>query len=318
MTFIAGIDIGGTKIAVAIAAVGGDVLARDSLLMDADRTPHDVMHQTLEMVQSLAEAHNARLAAVGIGCAGPLDLEGGIVINPPNMPRSWQQFPLRSFVEDSFGIPVILDNDANAAALGEYFYGAGRGYTDLVYMTISTGIGVGIIAGNNLVHRWGEGGHVTVQPDGAPCGCGARGCMEALCSGTSIARRAAERLHQGSASTMRDMVADIEDVTAKTVEEAARAGDELAGTIWRETISFLAIGVGSIVALLAPQAVILGGGVAAGAGEFLLQPLREELNERVRILVMSEVRILQAGLGANSGIYGALVLGARALQPVRT
>ena len=148
MTFIAGIDIGGTKIAVAIAAESGEVLGRSSLPLDVDRSPHSMMDQMLEIIKTLADAHQVRLAAVGIGCAGPLDLERGIVINPPNMPRSWQQFSLRSFVADRLGIPVIVDNDANAAALGEYFYGAGRGYTDLVYMTISAGIGVGIIAGN--------------------------------------------------------------------------------------------------------------------------------------------------------------------------
>jgi glucokinase len=315
---IAGIDIGGTKIAVSIAAAGGQIIARNSFPTDADGAPHEVMNQALAAIESLANAHHVRLRAVGVGCAGPLDFERGIVLTPPNMPRSWRQFPLRSVVESRLGLPVILDNDANAAALGEYFYGAGRGYTDLVYMTISTGIGVGIIASNNLVHRGGEGGHITVQPGGALCGCGARGCMEGLCSGTGIALRAQEHLRSGAPSKLREMVTDIEQVTAKIVEHAAREGDDLASAVWRETIDLLAIGIGSIIALLAPQAVVLGGGVAVGAGEFLLQPLREELNERVRIVPMDEVRVLQARLEGDSGIYGALVLGARALQPVRT
>ena len=109
-------------------------------------------------------------------------------------------------VENKLGVPVTLDNDANAAALGEHLYGAGRGYSDLVYLTISTGVGGGIIAGNNLVHRLGEAGHVTVQPDGALCGCGARGCLEALCSGTAIARRAQEQLLGERPSLLRQMV----------------------------------------------------------------------------------------------------------------
>ena len=176
----------------------------------------------------MAEKHQGQLASIGIGCAGPLDFDLGHVLSPPNMPRSWRQFPLRSFVENKLGLPVALDNDANAAALGEHLYGAGRGYSDLVYLTISTGIGVGIIAGERLVHRLGEGGHVTVQPGGALCGCGARGCMETLCSGTGIARRAQEQLHSGRISKMLDMVSDPKEVTAKTVEDAARAGDELA------------------------------------------------------------------------------------------
>jgi len=221
-------------------------------------------------------------------------------------------------VESKLGVPVTLDNDANAAALGEHLYGAGRGYSDLVYLTISTGIGGGIIADNNLVHRLGEAGHVTVQPGGALCGCGARGCLEALCSGTAIARRAQEQLLGERPSLLRQMVSDRRELTAKTVEEAARAGDDLACEVWQATITFMAIGIGSIIALLAPQTVILGGGVAAGAGEFLLQPLRAELRKRVCILHMENVPILKAGLGADSVIHGALVLGARALQTARS
>jgi len=315
---IAGIDIGGTKAAVAIAIPGGEIIARTSFPTGANRPAHDVVDQALTLLADMAEAHESRLTAAGIGCAGPLDLEGGIVISPPNLPRSWRQFPLRAIVEAKLGVPVTLDTDANAAVLGEHFYGAGRGYSDLVYLTISTGIGGGIIAGNNLVHRLGEAGHVTVQPAGALCGCGARGCLEALCSGTAIARRAQEQLRGERPSMLRQMVSDGRDVTAKTVEEAARAGDDLACEVWQDTITFMAIGIGGIIASLAPQAVILGGGVAAGAGEFLLQPLRAELRTRVRILPMENVAVLKAGLGADSGIYGALVLGARALQTARS
>lgn len=315
--FIAGIDIGGTKIAVAIASAGGQVIGRSSFPTDPDRSPHESMNQALEALASLAEKHQGQLVSIGIGCAGPLDFDLGHVLSPPNMPRSWRQFPLRSFVENELKLPVALDNDANAAALGEHLYGAGRGYSDLVYLTISTGIGVGIIAGDRLVHRLGEGGHVTVQPGGALCGCGARGCMETLCSGTGIARRAQEQLRSDRISKMLDTVSDIKQVTAKTVEDAARSGDELANEVWRETIDLLAIGIGSIVALLAPQAVILGGGVTAGAGEFLLQPLRDALKGSMHIITMQKVAVLQAGLGSESVIHGALVLAARALQPVR-
>ncbi|MCU1263716.1 MAG: glucokinase [Acidobacteria bacterium] len=228
------------------------------------------------------------------------------------MPDSWHHFALRSFVKRQTGLPVVIENDANAAALGEHLYGAGRGYHDLVYLTISTGIGGGIIADDALAHRRGEAGHVTVVPDGALCGCGARGCLEAECSGTAIGRRARRYLQAGRASKLREMVSDTELVTAKTVADAVREGDELACTVWRETIRLMAVGIGSIVALLVPQAVILGGGVAAGAGELLLQPLREELQQRVHIVSMNSFKILQAGLGADSGLYGALALGSRA------
>jgi len=310
---IAGIDIGGTKIAVAIAAAAGKIVASNSFPTEGGRTPQDLMGQALETIERLAETHHGRLVAIGIGCAGPLDLDRGVVLAPPNMPRNWRQFPLRSFVESKSRLPVIVDNDANAAALAEHLFGAGRGYSDLVYFTISTGIGGGIITNNVLAHRWGEAGHVTVNPGGALCGCGARGCLEAECSGTSIARRAQEHLLSGKPSKLRDLVEDIKQVSAKTVTDAAREGDELACAVWQETVSLMAIGIGSIVALLAPQAIILGGGVTAGAGEFLLQPLRAELNERVRIVSMEGVQVLQAAFGADSGLYGALALAAGAL-----
>jgi glucokinase len=311
--FIAGIDIGGTKIAVAIAKEGGDVIARSSVRTDADLSPDVVVAQLIEMLERLAETHDGRLAAIGIGCPGPLDLDRGRLLSPPNMPRSWQNFPLRDVVEQESDLPVVVENDANAAALGEHLHGAGRGYSDLVYLTISTGIGGGIIADNNLVHRAGEAGHVTVKPDGALCGCGARGCLEAECSGTAIARRAQEYLIAGKPSKLLEMVSDIKQVTAKTVAAAAREGDEPACEVWRETISLMAVGIGSIVALLSPQAVILGGGVTAGAGDLLLQPLRDELQTRVHIVSMSSIAILPAGLGAASGLYGALALGSRAV-----
>ncbi len=311
--FIAGIDIGGTKIAVGIASPDGEVIACTSFPTDLDGSPQESMNQALNALARLAEKHEGQLASVGIGCAGPLDFDLGNVLAPPNMPRSWRDFPLRSFVENKLKLPVALDNDANAAALGESLYGAGQGYSDLVYLTISTGIGVGIIAGDRVVHRLGEGGHVIVAPDGALCGCGAHGCMETLCSGTGIAKRAQEQLRSGRASKMLDLAGDVTQVTAITVEDAARLGDELATEVWQETVELLAIGIGSIMVLLAPQAVILGGGVAAGAGEFLLGPLRVALKKRVRIV--HGVEILRAGLGSESGIHGALVLAARALRP---
>jgi glucokinase len=313
---IAGIDIGGTKIAVAIASAGGDVIARTAFPTDRDGSPRDSMTRALDILTSLADQHQGELASVGIGCAGPLDFELGHVLCPPNMPRSWHNFPLRLFVEDKLKVPVKLDNDANAAALGENLYGAGRGFSDLVYLTISTGIGVGIIAGDKLVHRMGEGGHVTVQPGGALCGCGARGCMETLCSGTGIARRAQDRLRSGVVSKMTDMVSNGEQLTARIVVDAVRSGDSLAIEVWHQTIELMAIGIGSIVVLLSPQAVILGGGVAAGAGDFLIQPLRAALRDHVHIVNIREVALLQAGLGSESGIHGALVLAARALPTV--
>jgi len=307
--FIGGIDIGGTKISVGIAKPHEKLITSDYFLNSESDSAEKTILKALAALTSLAMQAKGRLTAIGIGCPGPLDFEAGKFLAPPNLPASWHHFPIRQFVEEKTDLRVVIDNDANAAAVGEHLFGAGRGYTDLVYLTISTGIGGGIIADNKLAHRWGEAGHITVQPDGELCGCGARGCLEAVCSGSGIARRARNYLNSGRPSLMREMAAGISQVTAKTVIDAVRANDELANSIWHETIKFMAIGIGGMMAVLAPQAVILGGGVAIGAGDVLLKPLREELKQRVRIIEPSPVML--ASLASESVLYGALALASR-------
>jgi glucokinase len=306
---VAGIDVGGTKIAVALAAPGGRVISRTRFRTRLEAGPHAVLEDAAAEIKRMLEAAGTKLTAVGVGCGGPLDRQRGLILSPPNLP-GWDEFPVASLLEERLGAPVRLDNDANAAALGERAYGAGRGLDDLVYITISTGIGGGIIVGGNLVHGVGDGagevGHMTVLPEGPTCGCGARGCLEAICSGTSIARRAGERLRAGASSSLSPLGADA--VTAQAVAEAAKGGDRLATEVWEETIYYLAVGVGNLFNLLAPEAVILGGGVST-AGEQLFGPLRREVRGRVKMLPAEKINVVQAALGGDSGIYGALILG---------
>jgi glucokinase len=262
----------------------------------------------------MAREEGARVVAVGVGCGGTLDRGRGVILSPPNLP-GWDEFPVVALVRERFGVPVALDNDANAAALGELTYGAGRGLKHLVYITISTGIGGGVIVRGKLVHGVhdgaGEVGHMTVLPDGPLCGCGARGCLEALCSGTSIARRARERLAAGEPSLLSSL--DTAEVTAQSVALAAREGDALASKVWYDTIRHLSVGVGNIFHALAPEAVVIGGGVST-AGEQLFTPLREHVRARVRMLPAGKINILQAALGGDSGIHGAAILGQSALE----
>lgn len=308
---VAGIDIGGTKIAVAIADDDGRVLSMTRFPTRTERDPFDIIDEAVEKIQAMVREAEAALIGVGVGCGGPLSRERGVTVNPPHLP-GWEEFPIVEHLEKRFGVPVNFDNDANAAALGEHEYGAGRGLRNLIYITISTGIGGGIIVGGEIVHGIGDGageiGHSCVQPDGVQCLCGARGCMEMLCSGTNIARRAKERLAQGAGSSMQRFADEAGNITTEMVVDAARGGDPLANEIWDETIRFLAIGINNIIVTLAPQAVILGGGVST-VGEMLLVPLRRELAARVKILPVEQVQILQAALGGDSGIYGALMLG---------
>ena len=309
---IAGIDIGGTKIALALSNTDGEILSRRRFPTQTEIGPTQILEHVFQEIEGMLRETSAKLCGAGIGCAGPLDLERGLVMSPPNLP-GWDKFPLALLVRERLRVPVLLDNDANAAALGEHERGAGRGLRDMVYMTISTGIGGGIIVDGKLVRGIaggaGEVGHLTVLPTGPECGCGARGCLETLCSGTAIARRARERIAQGASSSLiSSMVKDLREVTAETVAVAAQRGDMLAREIWDETIYYLSIGVGNIISVLAPEAIIIGGGVSS-SGEQLLGPLRRKVAERMHMLPIEKIRIVRAALGEDSGLHGALTLG---------
>lgn len=313
---IAAVDIGGTKIALGLSDLEGRALPFRRFPTRVERGPHRVVEQALDELAGMSAEAGGRVVAVGVGCGGPLSRSRGLILSPPNLP-GWDEFPVVDLLRERLSVPVLLDNDANAAALGEHQYGAGRGAENLVYVTISTGIGGGLIVNGRLVHgvgdAAGEVGHMVVAPGGPPCGCGARGCLEALCSGTSIARRAAERLAGGGRdSLLLGGGGGLKEITARAVAEAARAGDAVASEVWDETVEYLALGLGNVIAALAPEAVILGGGVST-AGDQLLVPLRERIRRSVKIAPVEAVRIEQAALGGDSGVYGALILGRQAL-----
>jgi glucokinase len=307
---LAGIDIGGTKIALGLGGLDAQLLSLSRLPTQTEPGPHRIMQAALDRLEQMALEIEAQIVAIGVCCGGPLDRQKGLILSPPNLPR-WDEFPIMKVVNERFAVPALLDNDANAAALGELHYGAGRGLQDLMYMTISTGIGGGLIVRGKVVHgvadAAGEVGHMTVQPDGPLCGCGSRGCLEVICSGTAIARRARERLLSGNVHSSMNG----KSITAKVVAEAAREGDVVAREIWDETVYYLAIGIGAVISILAPEAVILGGGVSL-AGDQLLEPLKEQVQSRSKLLPADKINILQAALAGDSGVYGTLFLAQRA------
>lgn len=312
---IAGIDIGGTKIAIALETLGGERVVSLRLPTEVEIGAYRIVENISRVITEILEEKRFTLAAIGIGCPAPLDIEKGLVMSPSNL-RDWDDFPIVKLFEERFNVPVVLDNDANTAALGEYVHGAGRGFSNIVYITVSTGIGGGIILGGEILHGVsagaGELGHTIVQPGGVRCNCGSTGCLETICAGVHIARRARERLEKGEPSLMNEMIADINEVTAKTVVEAVRQGDKLAVEIWEETCRFLAIGIGNSITLLAPEAVVIGGGIAAATGELLFAPLRRLLPEFVSMIPAEKINILPAELGDESGVCGALVLAKKA------
>jgi glucokinase len=307
------IDIGGTKLAAGVVDAGGTILVRGEVPTLAAEGPERVLNRILRLAENVLAAPRVSTDAIqriGIGCAGPVDRRAGLILNPPNLP-GWIRVPLVERIEKALGHPVVLENDANAAALGEFRYGAGKGASSLVYMTVSTGIGSGIILDGKIWHGVkdgaGEVGHMTLLPDGPMCGCGNRGCLEALASGPSIVRRAREALVTGRPSRLRE----AGGFTAADVVRLAKEGDPIAAEVWAETVGYLGLGVAAMVMILAPERVVIGGGVTQ-AGDFLFEPLRREVRRRVKLVAIESVPILPAALGPDVGILGAAAV---ALEP---
>jgi glucokinase len=286
---VLGLDIGGTKIAAGVVAPDGEVHGFVSAATEADGAVG--VERLLELGRRALAASGLEAGRVGIGCGGPLDSEHGVLVAPLHLP-GWHGIPIAELATEAFGLPAVLDNDAVAGAAGEHRYGAGRGTRDMVYLTISTGVGGGVVIDGEL-HRGrsgngGELGHVTVDWHGRRCrGCGRRGCLEAYCSGTSIAERANE--------------AGMHDATAADVAQAARAGNAVASAVWDETCEALACGIVSIANLFEPEVVVLGGGVVR-TGEQLLAPVRELVRSQT---VGPSVEVVRSALGDAVGVVGA-------------
>ncbi len=305
---IAGIDIGGTKIALAIATPDRRIIAKTKFPTEIARGPEWILQDCAERAAKLAAEAGAEVSGFGVGCAGPVDIANGRVLSPPNLP-GWNNFPIVEALAKYSGVPVVLENDANVAALGEQAFGAGRAFNNIIYVTISTGIGGSIISSGNIIHgltgNAGEIGHMTVMPGGPVCGCGARGCLEAICSGTNIAKRFLQELHNGRESSLK--LVSGTPITTVDVARAAAAGDPLAKEVWDETIYYLAIGIGNLIVMFEPEAIIIGGGVSL-TGDLLFAGLRTAVKEHVKIFPIDKIQILPAELGGESGLYGTLAL----------
>ena len=258
----------------------------------------------------------SEVEACGIGFGGPVDFETQRVISSTHV-AGWEDVPLATIVGRELKLPTILENDANAGGLGEFVYGAGRGCRNLVYLTISTGIGGGIILDGGIFRgsdgNAGEWGHVPVMADGPGCDCGNRGCLEAVCSGKSIGRRAEEAVcqHPRRGKFILDLAAG-EEITAKVVFSAARQGDRLAREIVEETCTFLGMGIAAVVNGLAPDRVVIGGGVAR-AGGGLFEPLRIHAARFTMPVHRPHLCIVPARRGGNSVLMGGVSLAKKLL-----
>ncbi|MEW6515954.1 MAG: ROK family protein [candidate division FCPU426 bacterium] len=306
-----GVDLGGSNLTAAAVTSAGKLLRLKKTTTDSHTGVENTIGKIIGLVRELqsgAGGAKARIRAIGFGVPGVIDCSRGLVKYSPNLP-GWKNIPLAQKLRTALKTDIRIDNDANVAALGEQWLGAGKKHGHVVVYTLGTGVGGGIILDNRLVHGAcdgaGELGHMTILPDGPRCGCGNRGCLEALASGTAIAREGRLWIKKRPGSKLARLCGgDPRSVTAKKVFEAARSGDPGARDIIRRTGVYLGIAVANVINLLNPELVIIGGGVSQ-AGEELLRHVRLESQRRVLNDLGRCARIVSAKLGDRAGVFGA-------------
>jgi glucokinase len=310
-----GIDLGGTKIRFAIVAPGGRVLKRHVHRTAVARGARQITRDIDACFRTCLGPGVREVRSIGIGVAGQVD-RAGVVVSSPNL--GWKNVPLRAHLERALRLPVTVTNDVRAATYGEWHYGAGRGKHDLVCVFVGTGVGGGIVAEGQLRYgasdTAGEVGHMTIVANGRKCHCRNLGCLEAYVGGWAIAERAREAVERDP-SRGRKMLARAgrrELISAKTVEEAARAGDPLARSLLRETTEYLAAGLVSVVNGFNPQVLVLGGGVIEGT-PWLLAPTAARIRARALGVAVRRLQVARARLGPDAGVLGAASMARRSV-----
>lgn len=303
-----GIDLGGTKISGVLADGDGVEKAKEIVLTNATEGEQAVLGRITKLIVSLMDKAGVaanQVSGIGIGSPGAMDIEKGILIQTANLP--FTDFNLVEPIWAQFGIPTYLDNDANVAALAEYTFGAGMGSQNMIFITVSTGIGGGAVLGGKFYRGSTcnalEVGHITVERNGGPCKCGNIGCAELYASGLAIGKAAEEAVAAGKATTL----SVCETLSAYEVFQAADQGDKVALEIVTQALDYLGICVANTVAIFDPDLVVIGGGVAQ-AGDIVFDRVREAVRTHCLKPVARHVRIVPAALGSDAGVVGAVAL----------
>ena len=308
-----GVDIGGTNVKIALVDEKGIIAYSNSVPTRAEMGYEYTIQNIITTIKdSLKESNNdiSCIGGIGFGLPGQIDSSNGIVRLLPNIP-GWVEVPLAKIVKDEFNVPVKLDNDVRVATLGELNFGAGKGCQNLVCLTVGTGVGSGIVLNGQLVRgasmTAGEIGHVIVEKDnGEICGCGSRGCLEAYASGPSVVKMAKDYIAGGKSTKFKEIAAGNE-ITPFMVYEAAKQGDAVAKQIFNIVGEYLGVALVSVVNLLNPEKIIVGGGVGQ-AGDLILNPVREAIKKRCIPTSAAAVEVVPAQLGNTAGVIGASLL----------
>jgi glucokinase len=307
---VIGVDLGGTRIRAGVVEDGGRIVARTEALSDPRRGSIAVLDTLRQTVTELSASVD-RLSAIGVACAGQIHAETGVVVQAPNL--GWVNVPLAADLRAALGVPVIVENDVRAAAWGEFTAGAGASDDSLVAVFVGTGLGSGAVLGGCLwrgaSNAAGEVGHTQVVPDGIPCPCGARGCLERYVSGSGFQQRFRDALAAGipTALKARTRGGEVERLTASMVYDAAQAGDALAQEIWGDAVRFLTTSLANYVTLVNPRVLVLGGGVIETVPA-LFDAVVTGVPPLTTVLSREVLRIERAVLGDWSGVVGAAAL----------
>ncbi len=305
-----GIDLGGTKVRMALIADEGKVLSVNERSTHSERGSEGVLIDLLTDIDKYLKTSKKDVHVLGVGVAGQVNFEG-VVQSAPNL--GWNNFPLKQRLEKELGLPTIVVNDVRAATFGEWRYGSGKKIADLVVVFIGTGIGGGVITGGKMLvgcnNSAGELGHLTVVTNGRPCHCRNHGCLEAYVGGWAIAERAQEKIKLNPEKGQRLFfgVDSIEKITAKTVSQAANEGDLLAESLIRETAQYLASGLVGIVNAFNPCLLVLGGGVIEGMPQ-LIPLVTDFINTHALKVAVRNLSIKKAKLNGDAGVVGAAAL----------
>jgi len=307
--YAVGVDLGGTKVATALIRWDGLVVDQVIEPTQKEKGFEDVIDRMGASIRALLERSDSPVSGIGVGAAGSTDSQQGVVLTASNL--GWENVPLREMLYERIGDEwrerIWVDKDTNAAVLGEMMYGAGRGSEHIFYVTVGTGIGGGMILDGSIYHGASDGasdfGHLVLDPEGIVCGCGKRGCVETLASGVAIARMAREALDTPDSTTILSEF-DSGLITAHDVAVAAKNGEQLAKDIFTQAGYWLGRALAYYIDLNNPERIIIGGGVM-GAGDLLLEPVRQTTQKFALPNNAAAAQILPAGLGADSGVIGA-------------
>ena len=308
-----GIDLGGTNIKIGCFNSRLKLICKTSAATEANMGPESVVDKIAKTVEKLLKDNGffrKDIIAVGIGTPGPAKYKEGVIIASPNLPL-FKNVPIKKMLSKRLNAPAVLENDANAACWGEYVLGAGRNVKDMIFFTLGTGIGGGIVCGGKLVRgsdgNGAELGHIIIYPGGRLCGCGQKGCVEAYASATNTAKRAAEAVKAGTKSSLKNVLERKDIITSKDVYEHLAAGDKLAKQITDETAEALAIVCVNMLHATEPKRIVFAGGMIA-AGDILLDRIRYFFDRYIWPLKKETVEICFATLGEDAGIIGAAAL----------